>query len=158
MKILFHEAAVFLHLRRPRMDGLPFTGLMEFVIAHMTHTDRWSWARFFGSGSHSDMKEAAAENEKVGKAMLIVEKLSADEEARLYLEYEEMMRRDYVSRIEGAKSEGEVRGVAKGIRKGIEKGREEANIENARRMKADGVDAALIAKYTELSIADIAKL
>jgi predicted transposase YdaD len=45
-----------------------------------------------------------------------------------------------------------------GIEEGRAEGREVANMENARRMKADGVDAALIAKYTGLSKADIAKL
>jgi hypothetical protein len=37
--------------------------------------------------------------------MLTVERLSADEAERVRAEYQEMMRRDYVSRIDGAKRE-----------------------------------------------------
>jgi predicted transposase/invertase (TIGR01784 family) len=63
---------------------------------------------------------------------------------------------------EAAEERGVLKGIEKGreegIEKGIKKGREEERIENARRMKADGVDIALIAKYTNLPKEDIANL
>jgi predicted transposase YdaD len=65
-------------------------------------------------------------------------KLSADEEARVRAEYEEMMRRDYVSRINGAKREGLV--------------------EVAKRMKAEDLDAALISKITGLTEDEIKRM
>ena len=43
-------------------------------------------------------------------------------------------------------------------KKGIEEGRVEANIENARRMKADNMPVDLIAKYTGLTQEEIATL
>ena len=41
------------------------------------------------------------------------------------------------------------------LEKGRAEGKAEANIENARKMKADGMPGELIAKYTNLSIEEI---
>ena len=49
--------------------------------------------------------------------------------------------------IYDAKAEGH----AEGLVEGIEKGRFDANLDNARRMKADGMSVNLIAKYTGLT-------
>jgi predicted transposase/invertase (TIGR01784 family) len=46
----------------------------------------------------------------------------------------------------------------KGIAKGIAEGKDEANRENARRMKADGMTFELISKYTGLSKEEIEAL
>ena len=46
----------------------------------------------------------------------------------------------------------------KGIEKGIAEGKDEANRENARRMKADGMTLELISKYTSLSKEEIEAL
>jgi predicted transposase/invertase (TIGR01784 family) len=121
-----------------------FTDLLQFVIIELPkmpgetdHTPAWNWAKFFESSSHEEMREAAKGNEKVKKAMLIIEKLSADEAAVRRAEYEEMQRRDDVDRMEGAKREG--------------------HLEVARRMIEYGMDVALVAKYTGLSKEDIAE-
>jgi predicted transposase/invertase (TIGR01784 family) len=53
--------------------------------------------------------------------------------------------------IEGH-AEGRAEGHAEGLVKGRAEGIEEANRENARRMKADGMPADLIAKYTGLDV------
>jgi predicted transposase/invertase (TIGR01784 family) len=130
-----------------------FTDLLEFVIVELRkrpvqsdRTARWSWARFFGSGSDAELREAAGESEKIAKAMLTIERLSADEAERVRAEYQEMMRRDYVSRINGAKREGRVEGLAEG------------RVEVAKRMKAEGMDAALISKVAGLPEDEIDKM
>ena len=46
----------------------------------------------------------------------------------------------------------------KGMEKGMEKGRLEANLTSAKKMIKEGVDPAFIAKFTELSLAQIKKL
>lgn len=46
----------------------------------------------------------------------------------------------------------------KGIAKGIAEGKDEANRENARRMKADGMTFELISKYTSLTKEEIEDL
>ncbi|MDR1042525.1 MAG: Rpn family recombination-promoting nuclease/putative transposase, partial [Clostridiales Family XIII bacterium] len=130
-----------------------FTDLLEFDIlelrklpAEPDRTERWRWAKFFGSESEEDLRRVAKESEKIGKAMLTIEKLSADEEERVRAEYAEMQRRDYRSRIDGAKHEGRV------------EGRAERNAEIARQMKAEGLDSVLISKVTGLPEEKIIKL
>ena len=73
---------------------------------------------------------------------------------------------DYFSTMKTAKDkgikEGLEKGRAEGRAEGLAEGRAEgintANRENARRMKADGMAAELIAKYTGLSTEEIASL
>ena len=57
---------------------------------------------------------------------------------------------DYNNAINTAKKEGKEEGRAEG--------KAEANIDNARKMKADGMPTELIAKYTGLTIEEIEKL
>lgn len=68
--------------------------------------------------------------------------------------YDENLRkfRDTVAVMEGQWMEGHASGLAEGMEKGMEKGIEENKRENACRMKADGMPAELIAKYTKLNI------
>jgi predicted transposase/invertase (TIGR01784 family) len=126
-----------------------FTDLIEFVIvevrktpAKSDNTARWGWARFFGSGSDAELREAAKERDKIGKAMLTIEKLSADENARVLADREEIMRLDHISRMEGARREGLVKGRAEGEAKG----RADLKTEIARRMAELGKTEAEIAK------------
>ena len=60
--------------------------------------------------------------------------------------------------LEKGRAEGIEKGRAEGIEKGRAEGHANANRENARRMKLDGMPAELIAKYTELSMDDILAL
>ena len=61
---------------------------------------------------------------------------------------------DYTSTIDTAYMKGEKKGRAEGRAEGIET----ANRENARRMKADGMPAELIAKYTGLDVETVNSL
>ena len=70
------------------------------------------------------------------------ERLKYDENLRAY--------RDMVGVMEGQYLEG--------MEKGMEKGRAEANIDNARRMKAKGYSVEAIADITGLSAEEIAQL
>ena len=58
---------------------------------------------------------------------------------------------DYYSTMKTALKKGRAEGLAEGRAEGII----EANRENARRMKADGMPTALIAKYTNLTVEEI---
>ena len=68
------------------------------------------------------------------------------------MEYDENLRiyRDTVAVMEGQYLEGRAEGEAKG--------RAEGRAETARRMKADGMDDDIIAKYTGLTPGEIARL
>ena len=49
-------------------------------------------------------------------------------------------------------AEGHEKGLAEGHEKGLAEGIQAANLENARRMKADNMPVELIAKYTGLTV------
>jgi predicted transposase/invertase (TIGR01784 family) len=137
-----------------KKDGSKFTDLMQYVIIELPKlpkspdgTEAWLWGKFLSSNTEEEMSEVAKNNEHIDKAKLILVKMSADEQAQYQAEREEMQRRDYVSRMNGARKVG--------IELGIERGERINAIENSRRMKADGMDASLISKYTGLSIEEI---
>jgi predicted transposase/invertase (TIGR01784 family) len=92
------------------------------------------------------MSEVAKNNEHIDNARLILVKMPADEQAQYQAEREEMQRRDYVSRMNGARREG------------IEQGEYNKAVEYSGRMKADGMETSLIAKYTGLSVKEIETL
>lgn len=54
--------------------------------------------------------------------------------------------------IEKGLAEGIEKGLAEGIEKGVEQGRTDEKTDTARRMKADGMPAEVIAKYTGLTV------
>ena len=103
------------------------------------------WLRFLTEiGENTQTAPAELlENELTEKALAIVEK-SAMDESQLYA-YEKFWQAiiNEEALIEG--------GYDRGRKEGIE----EANLKNARRMKADDMPAELIAKYTGLSIEEI---
>ena len=59
---------------------------------------------------------------------------------------------------EEGREEGRMEGREEGRMEGLAEGKAKANMDNARKMKADGMPAELIAKYTSLSIEEIEKL
>ena len=60
--------------------------------------------------------------------------------------------------IEKGLAEGIEKGLAEGIEKGLAEGRYAANVDNARKMKADGLPPELVAKYSGLSIDEVEQL
>jgi predicted transposase/invertase (TIGR01784 family) len=138
-----------------------FTDLIEFAILDLTkapketdNTGAWEWARFFGTDSEKELRMLAKENKKIAKAVLVLEKLSADEQAREQVEKEEMMRRDYVSRVDGARREGIAIGEERGKAIGEERG-----MEIGERRKAEGVTKKMLAQgFSPENIADILDL
>ena len=81
-----------------------------------------------------------------------VSKLSKKER----LEYDHALKRyrDTLNAMTGAEMKGRAEGLAEGRAEGIETTKRD----NARRMKADGMPAELIAKYTGLTIETIYSL
>jgi predicted transposase/invertase (TIGR01784 family) len=75
-------------------------------------------------------------------------------------EYEESVKiyRDLTNVVNTAERKGREEGRAEGREEGRAEGYEEANLANARKMKADGMPSELIAKYTCLSVGDIEAL
>ena len=79
---------------------------------------------------------------------LLVRRYQMDQDAK----------REEAFRMSLAETKGFKQGEEKGFKQGEEKGQKNAHFEDARRMKADGMDPVLIAKYTGLPESDILKL
>lgn len=110
-----------------------------YVLKHMDVLQRMPWlaqdAVFQKLASIADVASLTQQ-----------ERIAYDENLRIY--------RDNIAVYEGQYLEG----LEKGEAKGRAEGRVEALMENARRMKADGMATDLIAKYTGLSVNEIEQL
>ena len=76
------------------------------------------------------------------------------------MNYEESLKdyRDMYSVMKSQLDKGRAKGKAEGLAQGKAEGKTEANVENTRKMKADGMPNEQIAKYTKLSIEEIKDL
>ncbi len=79
---------------------------------------------------------------------LLVRRYQMDQDAK----------REEAFRMSLAETKGFKLGKEDGFRLGKEDGRKDAHFEDARRMKADGLDPKLIARYTGLSESEILNL
>ena len=91
------------------------------------------------------------------KAVGVLKKLSSDERARLLYESREKARRDEMSRLYGARAEGEAIGRAEGKAEGKAEGRAEEKKEMAKQMLMRGMDISIICELTGLSEGEVQK-
>ena len=114
------------------------------------------WLRFLTeiNKSTTEVPAELLENPETSKALKILEK-SAYTEAQLYA-YEHYW--DAVYNERGAIRHGYNQGLAKGMAQGMAQGRAEAIKDNARKMKALGVDSSVICQVTGLTADEIAEL
>jgi predicted transposase/invertase (TIGR01784 family) len=105
---------------------------------------------------------------------VIEEAIAMDEGIRQYQSRMEQIRRtpemmraydnyakalsDYASGINGARREGVAEGRKEGIKEGLKEGERKRNLAIAKGLKADGMPASQISKYTGLSAEEIAEL
>jgi predicted transposase/invertase (TIGR01784 family) len=94
-------------------EGIEFTDLTEFntlelnKLPHETDsTELWYWMKFIKSDKEEDLDMLAERNPQMREAVGVLKELSADERTRMLYEEREIARRDYVSRMDGAKREG----------------------------------------------------
>jgi predicted transposase/invertase (TIGR01784 family) len=108
------------------------------------------WGLFFAHASESKYRELIAKmtkhKEEIKMATELLSNISKDEIERAHYRSRRMYQMDMEHNFAASRAEG----IAEGEKLG--------RMENARRMKADGMDSALIAKYTELPIEEIEKL
>ena len=75
-----------------------------------------------------------------------LEHVNADERMRAILEQRDKEERTRITELNAAE------------KRGLEKGREEERLDVARKMLAEGFDISLIAKMTDMSVAEIEKI
>jgi len=108
----------------------------------------------------------AAQNAVFQRLAEVAEVSKLSKEDRLAYDHALKRYRDTYNAMTGAEQKGLAEGLAKGRAKGLAEGRAEGRaegerdkaLESARRMKADGMTAELIAKYTGLDIETVNSL
>ncbi|MHB1682052.1 MAG: Rpn family recombination-promoting nuclease/putative transposase [Bacilli bacterium] len=120
----------FLELRKLREQSV---GLEQRLVR---------WMLFLSARTRERMEELAKEEPAMQKALTTLEWLSQDKEARQLYDDRQRALHDYVSIVEGAREEGEI------------KGRKEV----ARRMLAEGIATDTVARFTEFSVEEIEQL
>ena len=96
----------------------------------------------------------AAQNAVFQRLAEVAEVSKLSKEDRLAYDHALKRYRDTYNAMTGAELKGRAEGRAEGMAQGIEENKRE----NARRMKADGMTAELIAKYTGLDIETVNSL
>jgi predicted transposase/invertase (TIGR01784 family) len=131
----------------------PFTDLVEFNTLELPKLppedeggNLWAWMKFLSCEKREEFEMVAEKNPQVGKAVAVLMELSEDERTRLLEESREKARRDWASRMRSA------------WEKGVDQGSSQRAIEDAKRMKADNMTSSQIAKYTGLSLEEVARL
>lgn len=152
-----------------RKTGKEYTDLMEMQILELQKIPKEpeneeeviKWMRFLSGKSRKEFRNMAKTNEYIAEACKELERMSADERARLEYEARERAIRDYNSQIDSALrrgmqkgiEKGIVKGIAegieKGIVKGIEKGKEQMLYEQIQKKLARGKTPAEIADELE---------
>ena len=82
------------------------------------NADIINWMRFLGGKTRREFEAMAKKNQYIDEAYRELEKLSADEQAKLEYEAREKALRDYNSQMNSALRRGMQRGIEKGQKKG----------------------------------------
>lgn len=147
-KHVFYDKLTFLYLEIPKfnktedeLDGMYDKWL--FVLRNLSNL----------------MKRPAALQERVFTRLFEQAEI-ARYSPKEKMEYEESLKvyRDLINVVDTAELKGRKEGREEGRKEGREEGKRQANINNAKAMKADGMSAELIAKYTGLSLDEITNL
>lgn len=140
--------------------GRKYTDLMEIQILelrklakNLQHSeDLLNWMRFLGGKTRREFEAMAKTDEYIGEAYKELEKLSADERAKLEYEAREKAIRDHNSMLNSALRRGMQKGMEQGIQQGIKQGKEEGTKSLIRKMLENGAEPELISRLTGLSL------
>ena len=135
-----------------KKTGKEYTDLMEIQILELQKLPAdlkdgdglINWMRFFVGKNRKEFEEMAKTDEYIEEAYKELEKLSADEQAKLEYEAREKAIRDYNSQMSSALRRGMQRGIEKGMEQGIQQGRKELMVE----MLKNGMEPEKIMRLT----------
>lgn len=162
--------------------GEKYTDLLEIQILELkklpsevkSGDELINWMRFFGGKSRKEFADMAEIDEYFKEAYEALEKLSADEKAKLEYEARDRAIRDYNSQMGSALRRGERRGeqiglerglkkglmegLQKGIEQGIQQGEESALKRIIESKMKKGMSAEDIAEFLEMDPDEVKKL
>ncbi|MCL2005930.1 MAG: Rpn family recombination-promoting nuclease/putative transposase [Planctomycetaceae bacterium] len=129
-------------------------------------TDLFDWMMLIRAKSEEEYDMLAEKKPIFKKVVAVVKKLSADEEARMVYDKQELWRMDYAATMRNAARKGMARGLeagraegrAEGKAEGRAEGETKAKIETARIMKSKGFSPADIADVTGLTEKEIERI
>ena len=138
--------------------GKKYTDLMEIQILELrklpnelkNDSNILNWMRFLGGKTRREFEAMAKKDKYIDEAYNELEKLSADEQAKLEYEAREKAIRDYNSQMNSA--------LKRGMEEGISQGEKQGKAELIRTMHQNGAEPELIARLTGLSLSEIQQI
>ena len=109
-----------------------------------------NWMRFLGGKTRREFEAMAKKDKYIDEAYKELEKLSADEQAKLEYEAREKAIRDYNSQMNSA--------LKRGMEEGFSQGEKQGKAELIRTMHQNGAEPELIARLTGLSLSEIQQI
>lgn len=137
--------------------GQVYTDLMEIQVLELRKIPKevksqdklLNWMRFLSGKSREEFEDMAKTSEYLDEAYQELQKLSADDRARLEYEAREKAIRDYNSQISSSLQRGIEQGVKQGIERGIKQGKQEILLELTRKKLEKGMGVEEIACLLE---------
>ena len=138
--------------------GKKYTDLMEIQILELrklpnelkNDSSILNWMRFLGGKTRREFEAGAKKDKYIDEAYKELEKLSADEQAKLEYEAREKAIRDYNSQMNSA--------LKRGMEEGFSQGEKQGKAELIRTMHQNGAEPELIARLTGLSLSEIQQI
>ena len=138
--------------------GKKYTDLMEIQILELrklpnelkNDSSILNWMRFLGGKTRREFEAMAKKDKYIDEAYKELEKLSADEQAKLEYEAREKAIRDYNSQMNSA--------LKRGMEEGFSQGEKQGKAELIRTMHQNGAEPELIARLTGLSLSEIQQI
>ena len=154
--------------------GKKYTDLLEMQILELKKLpkelreddDIIQWMRFLAGKSRKELEDMAGTSEYIEEAYRELERMSADERARLEYEARQKAIRDHdaimssawETGMEKGLQEGMVKGLQEGMEKGLQQGIRQERQDIVFRMLEKGMDPEMIADLTGINIEEIQKL
>ena len=146
--------------------GKKYTDLLEMQILELKKLpkelreddDIIQWMRFLAGKSRKELEDMAGTSEYIEEAYRELERMSADERARLEYEARQKAIRDHDAIMSSAWETGMEKGMEKGLRKGREQGVRQERKDIALRMLEKGMGMETIADLTGMDVEEVRKL
>ena len=116
------------------------------------------WMRFLAGKDRKELEDMASTSEYIEEAYRELERMSADERARLEYEARQKAIRDHDAIMSSAWETGMEKGMEKGLRKGREQGVRQERKDIALRMLEKGMGMETIADLTGMDVEEVRKL
>ena len=150
--------------------GKKYTDLLEMQILELkklpeelqSDDEVIRWMRFLAGKNRKELEDMAGTSEYIEEAYRELERMSADERARLEYEARQKAIRDHDAIMSSAWETGMEKGLQEGMEKGLQQGLQQGIRQERQdivfRMLEKGMDPEMIADLTGMNIEEIQKL